>query len=187
MNYRVKCLAIALLLPVFSFALAACGRDADKEKPVAPPAKPEVSAAKPGAVARRPSLPQPPPKILPVSGKILEILDTGSFIFVLVDWQDKKVWATVPSVELKVGEVISLDHATMIKGFHSKTLNRTFDELIFASSVVGKSPRPRVVSKGNPNDPRNRRSGKLMSGLAPAPAPASPVPPVAKPSAKANQ
>jgi len=176
MNYRIKCISTALTLAVFSFTMVACSRDKEKDKQV-------VSAEKPGKPAERQSLPQPPPKILPVSGKVLEILDTGGFIFVALDWQGKKVWATVPSVALKLGEVISLDHATMIKGFHSKVLNRTFDELIFASSVIGKESRPRVASKGNPNDLVTRRSGALTAGHPPSPAPPKPT---AKPAATAE-
>lgn len=176
MNHRIKGISTALVLAAFSLTLLACSRDKDKDKQV-------VTAEKPGKPAIRQPLPQPPPKILPVSGKVLEILDTGGFIFVALDWQGKKVWATVPGVALKVGEVISLDHATMIKNFHSKALNRTFDELIFASSVIGKESRPRVANKANPKDPKNRRSGALTAGHPPSPAPPKPI---VKPAAPAG-
>jgi len=176
MNRRLKCLSSAMMLAVFSFAWAACGRDTDKDKPSIPP----PAQVKPNPAAKRP--PMPPAVILPVKGKVLEILDTGSFVYVALDWEGKKVWATMPGVELKVGEVISLDHASMIKSFNSKTLNRTFDELIFAGGVTGKRPRPREGNiAANPKDPRNRRSGKLM-GVTPQMVPPAPVP--AKPAVK---
>lgn len=187
MNYRMKCTSTMLWLIVFSFPLAACGRDVDKDKPTLAPEKPAVSAVNPNQVAKIPSS-APPEEFLPVTGKVLEIQDTGSFLFVSLDWQGKQVWATVPGVDLKVGEMVTLDHAALVKKFHSKVLNRTFDELIFASSVVGKSPRLRMANNADPKDPRNRRSGKLMAGLPLPSVPPAPVParPVAKPGGKAD-
>jgi hypothetical protein len=159
------------LLLVVTLCLSACSRDKEQAKQDIP-AKP-ASAAK---VQQEP--PPPPPEILPVAGKVLEILDTGSFVYLLIDWNGKKVWATVPGVDLKVGETVSLDHAAMFKGFHSNALNRDFDELIFASSVIGKSPRNRVAKSVNPNDPGGRRSGKI---------PLSPLPAPPRPTGKAGQ
>lgn len=186
MNYRVKGLSKTLLLVVFSLALAACSRGGDKDKKTTSPEKSDVSSTQTNKVAKKtpPSLPpQPPPKILPVSGKVLEILDTGGFLFVALDWQGKKVWATVPGVDLKVGEVISLDHATMIKDFHSKALNRTFDELIFASSIGGKSPRPMAANGAKSKGSSGKRAAENMGGLSPMAMPSTPVPgkPVPKP------
>jgi len=148
-----------VLMLVASLCVAACSRDKEQAQP-----------ARPAETAKRQSAPAPPPpEILPVTGKVLEILDTGGFLYVSLDWQGKQVWATIPGVNLKVGETISLDHATMFKGFHSNTLNRTFTELIFASGVIGKSPRSRAANSTNPKDPRNRRSGKIMAPPLPAP------------------
>lgn len=196
MKYCGKRISAAVLLAAFSLGLSACGRDADQEKqatsapvksemtpvkpemtPVKPemtPAKPEVAPMKPGETAKRTRPLPPPPVFLPVKGKILEIQDTGSFVFVSLDCQGKQVWATVPSVDLKVGEEIALDHASMVRKFHAKSLNRTFDELIMAAGVAGKSPRAR--GNINSKDPRNRRSGMLMAGQPMKPAPALPTP-----------
>lgn len=156
MSSKIK-LMMFILVAVLS--VTACSRDKDKAKQAVP-----VEAAKKEVVPE-----PPPPPILPVNGKVLEILDTGSFIYVQLDWNGKKVWAAVPGVELKVGEVISLDHATMFPNFRSTALNRTFDELIFASAVVGKAPRSRVANNANSKDPRNRRSGKIAATPTPAP------------------
>lgn len=159
MGSRIRLMFLVL---VVSLCVAACSSDKDKAK-----------QSVPAETAKGQTAPEPPPEILPVTGKVLEIIDTGGFLYVSLDWNGKQVWATVPGVDLKVGEVISLDHATMFPNFHSNTLNRTFDELIFASAVVGKSPRSRAANHSNPNDPRNRRSGKIAG--APVPAPPKPV------------
>lgn len=160
MSSRIKLIGLVL---VVSLCVAACSRDKEKAKQAAP--------AKPVETTKFQPQPQPPPpEIIPVSGKVLEILDTGSFIYVLLDWKGKQVWAALPGVDLKVGDVISLDHATMLdKGFRSEALNRTFDKMIMASGVEGKPPRSRAANRANPNDPRNRRSGKIMAATRPAP------------------
>lgn len=159
MRSKIKLMVLVL---VASLCLSACSRDKEKAKQTVP--------TKPAETAKSQSPPPlPPPEILPVTGKVLEILDTGSFLFVLLDWQGKRIWATIPGVDLKVGEVISLEHATMMEGFHSNALNRTFAELIFASGVAGKGPRRRVAKGASPKDPKNRRSGKFMGVPQPAP------------------
>jgi hypothetical protein len=157
---------LIVLTLVASLCVAACSRDKEKEKQ-ATPATPPVT----GKFQSQP--PPPTPEILVVKGKVLEIIDAGGFTYVSMEWNGKTVWVTVPPVDLKVGEVISLDHATLMKNFHSTALNRSFDELIMASGVEGKSPRSRVAKSANPNDPRNRRSGKIM--VTPAPAPPKPT------------
>lgn len=155
MSSKIK--LMVLMLVVSLCCVAACSRDKKQAKKDAPAETPK------GQVRPAP----PPPEIFPVSGKVLEVIDTGSFIYVALDWKGERVWATVPGVDLKVGEVISLDHATMIeKDFHSNALNRTFEKLIFASGIEGKSPRSRA---SNPKDSKNRRSGKLMAIPSPAP------------------
>lgn len=149
---------------VASLCVAACSRDKEQAKQGAP--------TNPSETAKVKSVPPPPPppEFLQVTGKVLEILDTGSFIYVSLDWNGKQVWAAVPGADLKVGEVITLEHATMLdKGFQSSALNRTFDEMIMASSVVGKAARSRAANSSNPKDPKNRRSGKLMAIPSPAP------------------
>lgn len=146
MGSRIK---LMVLLLVASLCVAACSHDKEQAKQ----ASPSAGTAEKQAVA-------PPPEILPVNGKVLEVIDAGGFTYVSLDWKGKQVWAAVPPVDLKVGEVVSLDHATMFKGFRSNALNRTFDELIFASDVVGKAPRSRAANSANPKEPGNQRFGK---------------------------
>lgn len=159
MGGKIKLMAVML---VASLCVTACGRD-KKQSQQTTPAETTKGRTMQG--------PPPPAEAIPVTGKVLEIIDTGSFVYVSLDWNGKQVWATVPGVDLKVGEVISLDNAAMLEnGFRSNALNRNFDKMIMASGVTGKPPRGRATTRGaNPKDPRNRRSGQLMGVLQPAP------------------
>lgn len=82
-----------------------------------------------------------------INGTVLEIVDTGSFIFVLLDREGKQSWATVPAVDIKVGEKVTLLYSNVMKNFHSKSMNRTFEELIFSSGIKGKSGRRRTATR----------------------------------------
>lgn len=158
MRYNRNLLFVLTTLFAVSLAFAACSRE-PQEKPAAKPVEQAADAATKTPLPPNP--PTPPPAVIPVSGKVLEILDGGNFIFVLIDRGDEQTWATMPATEIKVGENISLDNATQFGKFYSKSLDRTFDSLIFASAVTGREPK-RPASRGM--DPGQRRSGRLMSG-----------------------
>lgn len=125
---------LLVLLAVLSSSLAACSRDRKAEAP-AKPAKTVVPATK-----MLPP-PRPAPELSAVSGRVLEVLEDGNHIFLLIDRGNEQSWATVPATDLKIGERISLENAAPFGKFYSNSLERTFDSLIFATGISGKSPR----------------------------------------------
>jgi hypothetical protein len=120
--------ALAILL----LTLPGCSRD-KKEEP--PAEKPQVTM--------KPDLPK---EVTSIKGKVLEVVDSGSFIFILLDRGEQQIWATVPAVDVKVGEEVTLLYANIFSNFHSKSMNRTFDELIFSSGIEGKSSGRRIAT-----------------------------------------
>ena len=119
-------LAISLLI------LPGCSRD-----------KQEQSVDKPAtAIVEKDALPT---EVTSIKGKVLEVVESDSFIFILLDRGDKQTWATVPAVDVKVGEEVTLLYAHVFGNFYSKSMNRSFDELIFASGIEGKSAGRRVA------------------------------------------
>jgi hypothetical protein len=161
MRYNRNLLFVLTTLFALSLAFAACSREPE-EKPAAKPAAQSAADASTKTVRA----PSPPSTAIEVSGKVLEVLDGGNFIFVLIDRGDQQTWATMPITEIEVGENISLDNATQFGKFYSKALDRTFDSLIFASAVTGRKPM-RPVSR---MDPGQRRSGRLLPAPDPQPA-----------------
>jgi hypothetical protein len=120
--------ALAILLLI----LPGCSRD--KQEPTAE--KPQVT--------EKPDLPQE--EVTSIKGKVLEVVDAGSFIFILLDRGEQQIWATVPAVDVKVGEEVTLLYANIFSNFHSKSMNRSFDELIFSSGIEGKSSGRRIAT-----------------------------------------
>ena len=125
---------VLTVLAVLVLILPACSRD--KEEQIAE--KPEV------AVTEKADL--PPEVVTSIRGKVLEVVAAGSFIFILLDRGEQQIWATVPAVEVKVGEEVTLLNANIFNNFRSKSMNRSFDELIFATGIEGKSAGRRIAS-----------------------------------------
>lgn len=69
-----------------------------------------------------------------ITGKVLEILNAGGYSYLNLDKGTEKVWVAVPAVNVKVGDQASVVYSMLMTNFNSKTLNRTFDKLIFATS-----------------------------------------------------
>jgi len=73
-----------------------------------------------------------------LSGKVVETMDAGGYTYVCLDKEGKKTWAAVPTTKIKVGDEIELAPGPEMKQFSSKTLNRTFESIIFSSGLVTK-------------------------------------------------
>jgi len=71
------------------------------------------------------------------SGKVVQKMDASRYTYIrLDDGTGNETWAAVPQTELEIGEQITLKGGTVMRNFYSKTLNRTFDSLIFATGVI---------------------------------------------------
>ena len=69
-------------------------------------------------------------------GTVLETMNSGGYTYVQIQEGDKTLWAAGPQVSLKKGDSVSVTSAGWMKDFHSKTLNRTFADLLFVSKIV---------------------------------------------------
>jgi hypothetical protein len=70
-----------------------------------------------------------------VSGKVVEKLDGGGYTYFLLEKDGKKTWVAVPPTEAKVGDTLSFPPGVEMKAFKSKTLDRTFDSIIFTDAM----------------------------------------------------
>lgn len=81
--------------------------------------------------------PMPIPAGVPTkSGKVLQVLDGGQYIYLEVQHDDgKKVWVAALPMKVAKGEKVKYADAPALPNFPSKTLNRTFDALVLSSAV----------------------------------------------------
>ena len=72
-----------------------------------------------------------------LSGKVLETMDSGGYTYMKVDTGDKQPWVAIPQSQIKVGQEVTYQPGMVMNNFASKTLNRTFDSIVFSSGLVG--------------------------------------------------
>ena len=91
----------------------------------------------PGATAGQPAAaPAAQQQLATAKGKIVETMDVGSYTYVCVENEGQKQWAAIPTTQVKVGDAVELQPGMVMKNFSSKSLNRTFDTIIFSQGLV---------------------------------------------------
>ena len=115
--HRVSPLLIVL-------ALAACDKEPAPaaSAPAAPaaPASPAVVAEGAGSQAA-------------ITGKVLETMNAASYTYLRLETPLGEVWAAVPEATVAVGQTVTLQSPMPMKNFSSRTLQRTFDTILFAT------------------------------------------------------
>ena len=100
-----------------------------------PPGHPPMDAASSkGGTATREQLVKA--GVLPISGKVVETMNSGGYTYILIASGDKKIWGAVPTMEVTVGQELQLLPGQTMTNFNSKSLNRTFDSVIFSTGAV---------------------------------------------------
>jgi len=81
-------------------------------------------------------------------GTVIETMKAAGYTYVLVDvgeefrWmaasdtEEPVVWLAGPETELKVGDVVSWQGGSVMRQFRSGTLDRSFTEIVFVSSLT---------------------------------------------------
>lgn len=72
-----------------------------------------------------------------ISGTVLETMDSGGYTYAKIDRGGSQVWTAGPASKLVVGAHVGAVTGTLMSGFRSETLNRTFDQIYFVSSFPG--------------------------------------------------
>lgn len=67
-----------------------------------------------------------------LSGKIVETMNSGGYTYMLLEKEGQKTWVAVREMKVSVGQEIALQPGHQMIDFTSKTLNRTFDKIIFS-------------------------------------------------------
>jgi hypothetical protein len=105
------------------------------------------------------------PQLAAFRGKVVEKQDASIYTYIrLDDGAGKKIWAAVPKTQLEIGEEIALKGGSVMTNFNSKTLNRTFESIIFAAGLVRGSKNMTVQTAGGTN---GSSSGAVQSEVGP--------------------
>jgi hypothetical protein len=143
----------------FTLALTACGNDQEQASAPAPAAENQTVAETPAAPA--------PASQGPVKGKVLETMDASGYTYIrLDDGSGTELWAAAPKTQLEIGEEISLQGGSVMNNFSSKSLERTFESIIFASGVVRAGDEQVVAGPGEGGSFASAVEGEGAAGSA---------------------
>ena len=73
---------------------------------------------------------------VPLSGKVVETANAGGYTYLCLEKDGKKTWVAVPTMEVKVGDELALAPGMVMSNFVSKSLDRTFDKIVFSSGPL---------------------------------------------------
>lgn len=125
---------------IFSAGLIAAPKSA-----AMPPNHPAVPAADAKVPAGHPALPDaetvaqakhPAQALVKTSGTVVETFNSGGYTYIQLEKDGHKSWAAVPPVEVKVGSEVAVRPGVEMGQFTSKTLNRTFEGIVFSPGLV---------------------------------------------------
>jgi len=69
-------------------------------------------------------------------GKVLSTLDAPGYTYMELANTEKRFWIAAPTTRVKAGDRVRFEQSLVMKNFNSKTLNRTFDQVIFVNSAT---------------------------------------------------
>lgn len=106
-----------------------------------------LTATQAGAfVTSNNATPAPNPGAIPHTATVEETMDSGGYTYARVKEDNKTFWIAGPPMELEQGETISFYETMMMEQFTSKTLQRTFDRILFVSSVAKGDTLPKTAA-----------------------------------------
>jgi len=105
-----------------------------------------------------------------VSGKVVETMNSGGYSYVCLEKGGQKTWVAVPETKVSVGQQMSVLPGMVMPNFTSKSLNRTFDSIIFSGGVA-----PDHNAGGNKKGKSAKAESMHGSGSAAAASPPSDV------------
>lgn len=116
--------ALLALAAIANTAAAAPQPNADTAKPAValPPGHVPITAA-PAAVQ------------LTRKGKVLEVIDSPMYTYLQVTGDKDPVWLAAYKTGIAKGAIVNYSDGVALSNFHSKSLNRTFDTIVFVDRV----------------------------------------------------
>lgn len=117
------------LLPIALAAavgLSACSKKEEAAAPAAPTTAAPAATAPAAAPAQSAAAPN--------TGKVLQVLQAGTYTYAEVDAGPQKFWIAGGPIQIKAGDTVQWGNYAIMTNFTSKTLNRTFDQILFVDN-----------------------------------------------------
>ena len=72
----------------------------------------------------------------PHVGKVAEVMNSGGYTYILLQTKTKMFWVAIAETKVDVGQEVVLAPGMEMIEFHSKSLDRTFDAIIFSEGLI---------------------------------------------------
>jgi hypothetical protein len=134
---RAGLLFIALIVLIGAGAAFAANEKLTKEPAVKKPSIKPKQEENPGVI----------------SGKVVETMNASGYTYICIEKSGEKTWVAVPEMKVAVGSKMSFLPGQVMTNFTSKSLDRTFDSIVFSGGPVdagGKGAAP-AVPGGDPS------------------------------------
>ena len=103
-----------------------------------------------------------------LKGTIIKFQDVKNYTYLHLKDFTGQIWAAIPKTPVETGKEIELSNIIVMKDFQSKTLDKTFDIILFAvPSIKGQAIKAQAGIM-----PSEKMPGKTMSGMPPGMMPA---------------
>jgi hypothetical protein len=89
------------------------------------------------------------PKATPIAGKVAETFEGGGYTYVAVELDGKRTWVATPPIKVTIGQSVTFVPGYVMRNFTSKSVNRTFDAILFSSGLATTPPIPAALATGN--------------------------------------
>jgi len=192
----VKSFTYAILSVFFFIGLGAGCDDAPRERPAEPSGSGAAALGQAEAhTGQAPAAPAPGPAAArgaagPIQGTVAETMNAAGYTYVRVETGGRSVWAAVMQTPISLGDRVEIAGGAPMRGFHSKTLNRTFDEILFANGmrVLGGDDAPTAPGSDTTGTGATGSGAALPPGHPPIDpgSAAAPTPPAAPPSGNSH-
>lgn len=157
---------------VLALAFTGCNQNEKKAETAAPENQPATVAtqetkdtampAQASAEASVAATLQPEAAQDALTGTVVETFDSGGYTYIQLDTGSDKVWAAIGQTKMAVGDKISLLNGPVMRDFHSKSLDRTFPEIIFSSGLAGANADPHAAMGENFSQAMQGEGGGAM-------------------------
>ena len=77
-----------------------------------------------------------PVDLTSISGKVVETMGSGGYTYVNIEKDGKNTWVAIPTSKVVVGHEMSFYPGAVMENFKSKTLDRTFETIIFSRGII---------------------------------------------------
>jgi hypothetical protein len=128
---------VVVLMAVCALAVAGCQKKDEKKEAAAPAGAPgqQAPAGAQGGDPHAGLKPQEIPAGAGHKGKVLSTKDAAGYTYLEVEENGQKLWVAVMQTKVNVGDLVEFPDSPPMVNFQSKSLNRTFDKIIFAPGV----------------------------------------------------